>query len=130
VRQARRLAANLLAVRFGEGAVEEYVHKSLGAVAGLGVGKGVGNPMGLKISGVPAWLAHRGYHGMAMPTYERKARVITNWVLSAVFGRDTTTIEELETPHNAFLEAAGGELKLGRFTNRKAIGHAEKYENA
>ncbi|MDI3330423.1 MAG: FAD-dependent oxidoreductase [Micrococcus sp.] len=130
VRQARRLAANLLAVRFGEGAVEEYVHKSLGAVAGLGVGKGVGNPMGLKISGIPAWLAHRGYHGMAMPTYERKARVITNWALSAIFGRDTTALEGLETPHNAFLEAAGGDLKLGRFANRKAIGHAEQYENA
>jgi NADH dehydrogenase len=125
VRQAKRLAANLLAVRFGEGAVEEYVHKSLGAVAGLGFGKGVGNPMGLKLSGVPAWLAHRGYHGLAMPTYERKARVVSDWLLSVVFGRDTTPIEGLENPHNPFLEAAGAELKPGRFDHPKVLESAK-----
>lgn len=128
-RQARLLAANLLAVRFGEGAVEEYVHKSLGAVAGLGYGKGVGNPLGLKLYGIPAWLMHRGYHAMAMPMYERKARVVTGWIMEAAFGRDTTALQELETPHNAFLEAAGGKLKLPRFSST-AIGHTAEYENA
>ena len=125
-RQAKRLAANLLAVRFGEGPVEEYVHKSLGAVAGFGVGKGVGNPLGVKVSGLPAWLAHRGYHVMAMPMFERKARILTGWVNELVWGRDTTAVENLDRPHNAFLEAAGGEPQVGRF-EKKAIGQkAEK----
>ncbi len=118
IRQAKRLVANYLAVRHGEGEVEEYRHESLGAVAGLGFGKGVGNPKGVKLFGPLAWLAHRGYHGYAMPTLERKARVIGGWIAETVFGRDTTSVENQETPRNAFLAAAGGTPEPRRFERR------------
>ena len=114
-RQAKQLVANLLAVRFGEGAVEEYYHKSLGTVAGMGVGKGVGNPLGVQLKGIPAWLAHRGYHAMALPMLERKSRVVSGWIQELIWGVDTTQVKNLETPRNAFLEAAGGKPALGRF---------------
>lgn len=114
-RQAKQLIANLLAVRFGEGAVEEYYHKSLGTVAGMGVGKGVGNPMGVQIKGIPAWLAHRGYHAMALPMLERKSRVLSDWVQELIWGVDTTQMKNLQTPFNPFLEAAGGAKEVGRF---------------
>ena len=106
-RQATRLADNLMAVRFGEGAVEEYYHKSLGAVAGMGVGKGVGNPLGIELSGVAAWFAHRVYHNYALPTWERSSRVLGGWINELLWGKDTTQLKQLETPHNAFREAAG-----------------------
>ncbi len=106
LRQAKRLAKNLVAARYGQGDVVEYKHESLGAVAGLGLYKGVGNPMGVKIKGLPAWLAHRGYHGMAIPTVERKVRVITNWANELVFGRDFTQMRDLETPRRQFEEVA------------------------
>lgn len=106
-RQATRLADNLMAVRFGEGAVEEYYHKSLGTVAGMGVGKGVGNPLGIELSGVAAWFGHRVYHNYAMPTFERSSRVLGGWLNELIWGKDTTQLKELETPHNAFREAAG-----------------------
>ncbi|NLZ97458.1 MAG: NAD(P)/FAD-dependent oxidoreductase, partial [Micrococcus sp.] len=95
------------AVRFGEGAVEEYYHKSLGTVAGMGVGKGVGNPLGIELSGVAAWLGHRVYHNYALPTFERSSRVLGGWINELIWGKDTTQLKELETPHNAFREAAG-----------------------
>ena len=97
------------------------MHKSLGAVAGFGVGKGVGNPLGVKVSGLPAWLAHRGYHVMAMPMFERKARIFTGWLNELVWGRDTTAVENLDRPRNAFLEAAGGTPQVGRFESKKAL---------
>ncbi|GAA4480939.1 FAD-dependent oxidoreductase [Enteractinococcus fodinae] len=122
-RQAERLADNLMAVRFGEGAVEEYYHKSLGAVAGMGVGKGVGNPLGIELSGVAAWFAHRAYHNYAMPTWERSARVFGGWVNELIWGKDTTQLKELETPHNAFREAAGVE-RLPNRMDRKASADA------
>ncbi|NKX50332.1 NAD(P)/FAD-dependent oxidoreductase, partial [Arthrobacter deserti] len=53
-----------------------------------------------------AWLAHRGYHGFAMPTWERKIRVMADWFPNAVLGRDTTEISDLETPYRAFRTAA------------------------
>nr|WP_298985627.1 FAD-dependent oxidoreductase [uncultured Micrococcus sp.] len=119
VRQAKQLAANYMAVRHGEGEVAEYVHKSLGAVAGLGFLKGVGNPMGLKINGVPAWLAHRGYHIYAMPTLERRFRIASGWIAETLFGRDTTSVSGQDTPFNAFRAAAGVELEPVRFEQRE-----------
>ncbi|MGC5048970.1 NAD(P)/FAD-dependent oxidoreductase [Micrococcus porci] len=108
-RQAAQLAKNYMAVRHGEGEVQEYVHKSLGAVAGLGFLKGVGNPMGVKLFGVPAFLAHRGYHAYAMPTLERRFRIVSGWIAETLFGRDSTSVDGQETPFNAFREAAGAE---------------------
>src|SRR5699024_1847036 len=54
-RQAVRLDDNLMAVRFGEGAVEEYYHNPMVAVAGMGICKGIGNPLGVEVSGITAW---------------------------------------------------------------------------
>jgi len=106
VRQAKHLAKNIYAERWGVGQVTEYKHENLGAVAGFGINKGVAKVMGIKLKGTPAWLAHRGYHGFAMPTLERKVRVIADWLLNAVLGRDTTEISDLETPYRAFRTAA------------------------
>ena len=60
--------------------------------------------IGLK--GPLAWLAHRGYHGMAMPTVERKIRVIFGWILAFFLGRDTTQLMDLDNPRGAFVAAA------------------------
>ncbi|MGF9660251.1 FAD-dependent oxidoreductase [Arthrobacter crystallopoietes] len=106
VRQAKHLAKNIYAERWGVGQVTEYKHENLGAVAGFGINKGVAKVMGIKLKGTLAWLAHRGYHGFAMPTWERKVRVIADWLLNAVLGRDTTEISDLETPYRAFRTAA------------------------
>jgi NADH dehydrogenase len=108
LRQAKRLAKNLWASRW-EKELKDYKHKNLGAVAGFGEWKGVANinlvgSIGLK--GGLAWLAHRGYHGLAMPTFERKFRVIFNWILSFFLGRDTTQLIDLDNPRGAFVAAA------------------------
>ncbi|GAA1807729.1 NAD(P)/FAD-dependent oxidoreductase [Nesterenkonia flava] len=110
-RQAKVLAKNLFSVRYGSGDVAEYKHESLGVVAGMGMYKGVGSPLGVKLRGPLAWLAHRGYHGMAIPTWERKVRVAGGWVNELVFGRDFTPIRGQENPRDAFIEAAGGKKK-------------------
>ncbi|WAP51243.1 FAD-dependent oxidoreductase [Arthrobacter sp. ATA002] len=106
VRQAKQLAKNILAARYGEGSVEEYNHKSLGAVAGLGQYKGVANIMGFGMKGFPAWLAHRGYHGLAMPMFERKFRVILGWLMNVTYGRDLTDLRNLKNPRQSFVAAA------------------------
>lgn len=106
VRQAKLLAANVLAAAFGEGEVKEYRHNNLGAVAGLGQYKGVANIMGFGLKGLPAWLAHRGYHGLAMPMYERKARVLADWTMGFLFGRDLVPLTYLQEPTRQFREAA------------------------
>ncbi|MCY0904903.1 NAD(P)/FAD-dependent oxidoreductase [Arthrobacter sp. H14-L1] len=106
LRQAKRLASNLWASRFDK-PLTDYKHKSLGAVAGFGEWKGVANIMGVGLRGWPAWLAHRGYHGLAMPTFERKWRVISDWFISLFTGRDITALLDLDRPRAAFRAAAG-----------------------
>jgi len=105
VRQAKRLADNLIAVMRGENPVD-YIHKSLGAVAGLGLNDGVFQSGNFALKGYIAWLAHRGYHGLAMPTWERKLRVIFGWVENFFLGRDFATIALVQTPRANFEEFA------------------------
>ncbi len=105
VRQAKILAKNLVAVLRGE-EPNHYVHKNLGAVAGLGIGYGVFQSGSIGIVGFPAWVMHRFYHGMAIPTVERKARVFTNWLLHLFWGRDFTSVRKAQTPREFFEEFA------------------------
>ena len=103
VRQAKRLAKNLVAVIRGEEPVD-YFHKNLGAVAGLGIGHGAFQSGKFALTGFFAWVAHRGYHGLAMPTWERKWRVIWGWVHNFFLGRDNVQLAAAQQPR-AFFEA-------------------------
>jgi NADH dehydrogenase len=105
VRQGKRLAKNLVAVIRGDAPVD-YFHKNLGAVAGLGLYVGVYQYRKLAIKGFIAWVMHRGYHGFAMPMWERKARVFGNWIINFLFRRDLVGIPARDTPREAFEEFA------------------------
>lgn len=101
VRQAKRLAKNLVAVLRGEQPVD-YYHKNLGAVAGLGLYDGVFQSGKIAIKGFFAWVAHRGYHGLAMPTWERKWRVLWGWWHNFFLGRDQVQLSALTNPRGFF----------------------------
>ena len=105
VRQAKLMAKNIVAVLRGENPVQ-YFHKNLGAVAGLGMGVGVFQSGKIAVKGFAAWVMHRGYHGLAMPMWERKLRVIGDWILQILVGRDTASISLRETPRAYFQEFA------------------------
>lgn len=118
VRQGRLLAANLVADLRGK-KVRPYVHHSLGTVATLGIGHGIFQYHRLVIKGWPAWLMHRGYHVLAVPTWERKVRVLLVWVSAALFGRDIVPLSTVQRPRAAFL--AGGDPFAGAGTTSAAL---------
>ena len=105
VRQGKLLAKNLVAA-LREEAPREYFHKSLGAVAGLGLYVGVFQWRSLAITGFVAWVMHRGYHGLAIPTWERKFRVFGNWIMNFFLRRDLIGIPARDTPRAWFAEFA------------------------
>ncbi|MCK6081107.1 FAD-dependent oxidoreductase [Microbacterium sp. EYE_5] len=105
VRQGKLLAKNVVAVLRGE-EPKEYFHKNLGAVAGLGLYNGVFQSGKLAIKGFFAWIAHRGYHGLAMPTFERKFRVVGDWWQNFWLGRDNVSMETVQNPRYVFEEFA------------------------
>ena len=101
VRQAKLLAKNIVASLRGEG-IKDYFHKPLGAVAGLGIGVGVYQWKKLSIKGVIAWFMHRGYHGLAIPMWERKIRVFAGWVWNFLLRRDIVGISATKSPRVQF----------------------------
>lgn len=101
VRQGKRLAKNLVAELRGD-LPRDYFHKNLGAVAGIGLYRGVYQYRKLAIKGFIAWFMHRGYHGFAMPMWERKARVFGNWIINFLFRRDLVGIPARDVPREAF----------------------------
>ncbi|GGK69228.1 NADH dehydrogenase [Sphaerisporangium melleum] len=105
VRQAKVLAANI--VRHLQGRpLQEYRHKYVGSVAGLGLHKGVANVYGIKLHGLPAWFMHRTYHLSRVPTLNRKVRVVADWTLALFFKRETLSLGEIESPREEFKAAA------------------------
>jgi NADH dehydrogenase len=106
VRQGKRLAANIVATLRGE-PTKNYIHKNLGVVATLGIGQGVFQSGRIVITGFPAWVMHRGYHVLAVPTWERKIRVLAVWLTALLFGRDIASLGSAQHPRAAFV--SGGE---------------------
>jgi NADH dehydrogenase len=106
VRQGRLLADNVVATLRG-GQLREYRHDLIGSVASLGLHKGVAHLYGRQVKGYPAWLMHRLYHLSRLPTANRKARVLADWTLAALFKREIAALGSLENPRAEFELAAG-----------------------
>lgn len=84
---------------------QEYKHKNLGAVAGLGLHKGVAILFGkYKLKGRPAWWFHRLYHGAMVPTFNRKVRVFTDWTLAVFLKREMVGLSQMENPYQPIQE--------------------------
>jgi NADH:ubiquinone reductase (H+-translocating) len=106
VREGRRLAKNIVAVLRGR-RPRPYRHRSLGTIATLGLGHGIFQSGPITITGFPAWVVHRGYHVLAVPTWERKLRVAIGWCGGLALGRDIASLHTVQRPRAAFQEDAG-----------------------
>ena len=113
VRQARRLADNIVASVRGEQLVP-YAHKYAGSVASLGLHDGVAHIYGMKLRGWPAWFMHRSYHLSRLPTLNRKVRVMADWTLQLFFEREIVSLGALQRPREEFELAARPPLDEGR----------------
>ena len=111
VRQGRLLAKNIAATLHGR-RPRPYVHHNLGVVATLGLGLGVFQSGPVVVKGFPAWVMHRGYHVLAVPTWERKVRVLATWLPALLFGRDIVSLQSVQHPRDAFV--SGGDPRALR----------------
>jgi NADH dehydrogenase len=106
VRQAKRLVPNVLASLRGK-KPKPYFHKYAGSVASLGLYKGVSDVLGvIRLKGFLAWLLHRGYHLSRMPTFNRKVRIMFDWLGAFVFRREVISMGQIQDPKTEFARAA------------------------
>jgi NADH dehydrogenase len=92
VRQAKVVAHNIIADIRGRDKIS-YRYTQNAEMVSLGTYKAVLRFHGLRVYGFPArliWLA--GYSLLVTGTYNR-IRIILDWILSSIFGRDTTLIK-------------------------------------
>jgi NADH dehydrogenase len=89
VREARQLAANLLAVLQGR-PTRAFNCKARGSMAAIGHMKGVADVFGIPLWGLPAWLLWRAYYLSQMPTLGRKVRIFVEWTWGMFFPTDIT----------------------------------------
>lgn len=129
IREAVQLADNIVALYKDKPAVD-YDHKNLGVVASLGLYKGVAELFGfIKLRGFFAWVAHRGYHVMAMPTGNRKIRILIGWVGQFLMGRELVSLGSLHDPRQEFRNASVPPKPSGEKVEQTAESSAARAES-
>jgi NADH dehydrogenase FAD-containing subunit/nitrite reductase/ring-hydroxylating ferredoxin subunit len=78
---------------------------SAGSVASLGLYRGVAEVYGLRMHGFPAWMTHRTYHLLRLPTLNRRLHVVSDWTLALLFSREIVFLDVLEHPRQDFQAA-------------------------
>ncbi len=97
LRQARRLSQNLVA--FDEGRpLQAHSFKSLGQVATLGRREGIADLRGLRLRGLPGWLAARSVHLMQVPGASRQLGVVMDWLHALLYPGNIVTVSGLVEP--------------------------------
>jgi NADH dehydrogenase len=109
VRQAKVLADNIVREFRGREA-KPYQHSHAGSVASLGLHKGVAEIYGIRLRGFIAWLLHRLYHVSRVPTANRKARVVFDWLLAFLFRRDVVSLGATANPRRDWALLVDAEL--------------------
>jgi NADH dehydrogenase len=107
IRQGRRVARNVAAT-LGSGRVRPFTYKTLGVFVDMGQGEAVADTIGIKWRGRPAWLLARTYHLAMMPGFKRKLRLLVDWNVQLLFGRDLSELGQLGHPAALEQPTAGG----------------------
>jgi NADH dehydrogenase len=97
IRQGRLVARNVAAALAG-GRSRPFRYKTKGVVAELGGTQAVAITLGIRWRGLPAWLIARTYHLLLMPGMGRRLRLLVDWNVALVFGRDPSSPGRLGSP--------------------------------
>jgi NADH:ubiquinone reductase (H+-translocating) len=97
IRQAAVLADNIAAEMQGQ-AVRPFRFKTLGLLAAIGRHVGVAEILGVKFSGLVAWVLWRTIYLAKLPGRQKKVRVAMDWTLDLVFSKDIVELPTLRSP--------------------------------
>ena len=95
IRQAKTAAYNVAAALGGSRRRRRFRYKTLGVFVDLGRHQAVASTMGIRWRGFPAWFLARTYHLAMMPGAKRRTRLVTDWTVSLLFGRDSSELGQL-----------------------------------
>jgi NADH dehydrogenase len=97
IRQGK-LAARNISASIEERPARPFRYRTAGVVAELGHNQAVAITLGIRWRGLPAWLIARTYHLLLMPGLGRKLRLLADWNVALLFGRDASSPGRLGSP--------------------------------
>jgi NADH dehydrogenase len=107
IRQGRVVGRNVAAALGGGGHKRRFKYKTKGVFVDMGRRKAVATTGPITWSGMPAWMLARSYHLAAMPGRGRRARLLVDWNIGLLFGRDTAELGSLGAPPHLADEIIG-----------------------
>ncbi|MEA2192893.1 MAG: hypothetical protein QOI73_3014 [Solirubrobacteraceae bacterium] len=112
IRQGRVVARNVAASLGGGGHKHRFRYKTKGVFVDMGRREAVAMTGQLRWSGTPAWVLARSYHLAMMPGVGRRARLLVDWNIGLMFGRDTAElggVAAVDAPAADAAPARGGD---------------------
>jgi NADH dehydrogenase len=90
--------ARNVAGMLGGASARPFRYRTKGVVVELGHNKAVAITLGIRWRGFPAWLIARTYHLLLMPGLGRRLRLLADWNVALLFGRDASAPGRLGSP--------------------------------
>jgi NADH:ubiquinone reductase (H+-translocating) len=91
VREGKRCAQNIIAAMRGE-APKKFTFETLGSLASLGRRSAVADVMGVRLSGLVAWILWRVIYLSKFPGWDRRLRILSDWTWDIFLPRDITQV--------------------------------------
>jgi NADH dehydrogenase len=95
IRQGRVVGRNVANAIGGVGHARRFTYKTKGVFVDMGRRKAVATTGPITWSGMPAWILARSYHIAMMPGLGRRVRLLVDWNIGLLFGRDTAELGRL-----------------------------------
>ena len=89
--QAKLAAKNLISL-IKNSEKEKFSYRSKGQMAVIGKRTGIATFFGMNISGFLAWIIWRNVYLSKIPTFDKKIRVLLDWVIDLFFDRDVSRL--------------------------------------
>jgi NADH dehydrogenase len=109
IRQGK-LAGRNVAASIGNGKVKPFTFKTKGVFVDMGQGQAVATTLGIRWRGLLAWWLARSYHLAMLPGTKRKWRLLIDWNIQLIFGRDASELGGLGRAPGLGAESSGGGL--------------------
>ncbi|WP_158301905.1 FAD-dependent oxidoreductase [Paenibacillus mesophilus] len=111
-----------------------FAYRGLGQAVSIGRRTAVGEMKGIEFKGLPCWLLWRAMLLYNIPTWDRKLRLIADWLIWPLVGRDIVEMsvadaDDYEISHHVFQpgEVILSEGEIGKHIHLITSGQVEQY---
>ena len=127
IRQGK-LAGRNVAASIGNGKIKPFTFKTKGVFVDMGQGQAVATTLGIRWRGIPAWWLARSYHLAMLPGTKRKLRLLVDWNIQLLFGRDASELGGLGRAPGLGVDPTGGGLPTAEGNGASAPAGADAPE--